>query len=76
MSRTVTPAGEPVFGERSDRCCLALRGGRLTVSPRLPAALRLCRVVWTDFSGVRHEIELTHGGVTVDGERYTGGEIG
>ena len=55
---------------------LHLRGGRLTVSPRLPAALRLCRVVWTDFSGVRHEIDLTHGGVTVDGERYTGGEIG
>ena len=55
---------------------LHLRGGKLTVSPRLPAALRLCRVVWTDFSGERHEIELTHGGVTVDGERYTGGEIG
>ena len=55
---------------------LHLRGGKLTLAPRLPAALRVCRVVWTDYSGVRHDIELTHGGATVDGERYAGGEIG
>lgn len=55
---------------------LKLSGGKLTISPRLPAELRYCRVRWTDNGGTAHIIELCHGEVRVDGEVYRGGEIG
>ena len=55
---------------------LKLSGGKLTVQPHLPGALRECRVFWTDNAGVRHEICIRHGGVTVDGKKYGGEPIG
>ena len=55
---------------------LKLSGGKLTVQPHLPGALRECRAFWTDSAGVRHEICIRHGGVTVDGKKYGGEPIG
>ncbi len=55
---------------------LKMRGGKLTISPRLPSPLRSCRVKWRDGHGAEHDIELRHGEVRVDGAPYHGGEIG
>ena len=55
---------------------MRLSGGRLTLSPRLPDTFREVRVFWTDMHGVRHDILISRGGITVDGEKYCGGEIG
>ena len=55
---------------------MRLYGGRLTLSPRLPDTFREVRVFWTDMHGVRHDILISRGGITVDGEKYCGGEIG
>ncbi len=48
---------------------LRLREGRLTVEPRLPAALPRCRVKWTDSAGQSHEIIVEKGEVRIDGEK-------
>ncbi len=60
---------EYVFG-------LRLRGGKLTLSPALPNELQGSRVVWRDSGGTKHEIYYGDGVITVDGEKYSGGEIG
>lgn len=55
---------------------LHLEGGKLRISPRLPAAFEACTVHWTDAENVRHKIKIDRHGVTVDGRPYTGGLIG
>ena len=51
-------------------------GGKLRISPRLPAAFDCCTVYWTDVNDVRHKIEINRHGVRVDGKPYSGGLIG
>ena len=55
---------------------LHLEGGKLRISPRLPAAFDCCTVHWTDAADVCHEIKIDRHGVSVDGKPYTGGLIG
>ncbi len=55
---------------------LKLRDGRLTVEPRLPAALPGYRARWTDGAGAVHEITVQEGEIWVDGEKYAGNPIG
>lgn len=55
---------------------MRLKGGKLTLSPRLPQTLGRVSVNWTDYGGVVHRIDISHGGITVDGTAYHGQEIG
>jgi len=55
---------------------LKLEGGKLTVSPRLPAAFEKCEVRWTDGAGKVHHIAIDRHGVKVDGKNYKGEPIG
>ena len=55
---------------------LKLKDGKLTVSPRLPAAFEKCTVHWTDGAGISHEIIIDRHGVKVDGKNYKGEPIG
>ncbi|MBQ8216475.1 MAG: hypothetical protein IJZ91_00790 [Oscillospiraceae bacterium] len=55
---------------------LKLKEGRLSVSPRLPAAFEKCTVHWTDGAGVSHEIAIDRQNVKVDGKNYKGEPIG
>ncbi|MGI5976095.1 MAG: GH36-type glycosyl hydrolase domain-containing protein [Candidatus Limivicinus sp.] len=55
---------------------MRLKGGKLSLSPRLPAQLGQCSVIWQDMKGTEHRIDFSRGGLMVDGEAYSGGEIG
>ena len=54
---------------------LTLRGGALTVSPKLPPDFPDCKVCWTSPKGRKYEIEIRHDGVFVDGKAYHGEEL-
>lgn len=55
---------------------LKLRGGRLYISPCLPAAIPGYLCTWRDSAGLTHEIRVENGSISVDGSAYDGGGIG